>query len=86
MIKRLSMTTSQQIGYDAICEKEARFLMACLHELGGSLNDPWQFDKVTRTFWMEAPADMNEAQGISFSYPLTADATLNGNTATNRKS
>lgn len=65
MIKKLELSGSQHQAWDKYADErvitearlaasEKRFLMDCLQELGGKLNEPWQFDAASRTFWMEA--------------------------------
>ena len=56
------MTDAQHLGFDRYCDdraileaREARFLAACLTELGGNINDPWRFDRASRTFYREVP-------------------------------
>lgn len=64
MLKKLELSGSQHQGWDrflddrAVAEaREKRFLSDCLLELGGKMNEPWQFDATTRTFWMEVKED-----------------------------
>lgn len=61
-MKTLSLTESQHLGLDKYADdravvdsREARFLAACLQELGGKINEPWQFDKVHRVFYLNVP-------------------------------
>lgn len=62
MTKTLNLSDSQHLGWDkfsderaALEAREARFLAACLRELGGKLNEPWQFDRAHRVFYMNVP-------------------------------
>ena len=64
MIKRLELSASQHQGLDMLlderakqADREKRFLKDCLLELGGRLNEPWQFDEATKTFWIHIPDD-----------------------------
>lgn len=61
-IKRLQLTDSQHEGWSRFqddkvvaASREKRFLAACLVELGGRLNEPWQFDEASETFWINIP-------------------------------
>ena len=60
MLKRLELSASQHQGWDFFSDEKAkaaarekRFLTDCLLELGGKLNEPWQFDEPTRTFYYD---------------------------------
>lgn len=62
MIRKLDLTESQHLGFDKYADeramleaREARFLAACLRELGGKIEDPWRFDRVTRVFYVNVP-------------------------------
>ena len=62
MIHKLTLTESQFIGYDKLCDERAafdariaRFRAACLVELGGHLNEPWTFDEIDRSFKINVP-------------------------------
>jgi len=64
MLKKLELSASQHQGWDSLLDgravvesREKRFLKDCLLELGGALNQPWQFDEATRQFWMNVPDD-----------------------------
>ena len=66
MIKRVELSASQHQGLDMLLDerakqsdREKRFLKDCLLELGGRLNEPWQFDEATKTFWIQIPDDIN---------------------------
>lgn len=62
MIKKLQLTDSQHEGYGrylddraTLSNREKRFLQACLVELGGRMNEPWQFDEQSEAFWINIP-------------------------------
>lgn len=62
MIKTLELTDSHHLLLDRLADdravlesREARALASMLRELGGKLNDPWQFDKAHRVFYMNVP-------------------------------
>ena len=66
MIKRMELSASQHQGWDLLADerakcsaREKRFLLDCLQELGGRVNEPWQFDETTRTFWINITDDNN---------------------------
>lgn len=61
-VKTIELTESQHLGWDkfsddrAVLEaREARYLAACLRELGGKLSDPWQWDRTHRVFYLNTP-------------------------------
>ena len=67
-IKRLNLSGSQHQAWDRLSDERAmqmakldaqekRFLFDCLLELGGRPNEPWQFEPLTRTFWINIPDD-----------------------------
>ena len=62
MTKKLDLSNSHHLLWDRMSDEravleasEARALAAMLQELGGRLNEPWQFDRVHRVFWMTVP-------------------------------
>ena len=62
MIKTLQLSESQHLLWDRLCDdravleaREARILASMLQELGGKLNEPWQFERTARVFWMNIP-------------------------------
>ena len=70
MTKRLELSNSHHLLWDKLLDdravaeaREARALAAMLQELGGQLNEPWQFDRVHRVFWMNIPDNPLEVHG-----------------------
>lgn len=62
MIKKLELTNSHHLLWDRMTDEravleahEARALASMLQELGGRLNEPWQFDRAIRAFWINIP-------------------------------
>ena len=62
MTKRIELTDTHHLLLDRLQEdravldmREARAIASMLRELGGKLDEPWQFDKVHRVFWMNTP-------------------------------
>ena len=68
MIKRLQLSESQHLLWDRLCDdrailevREGRTLAAMLQELGGTIGEPWQFDRVNRVFWKNEPDGNTES-------------------------
>lgn len=69
MRKTLSLTDAQHLGLDQFVDartlldaREGRFIASCLLDLGGSFQQPWQYDKIARAFWMDSPDDAANSQ------------------------
>ncbi len=68
-MKTLSLTDAQHIALDQFAEtravldnREARFLHACLIDLGGNPNaEPWRYDKIAKAFYL--PEDAPKPDG-----------------------
>ena len=86
MIKRMELSASQHQGFDGLlderakhADREKRFLKDCLIELGGRLNEPWQFDEATKTFWINITNDTNTGTDQGPLPPLAETATAGAN-------
>lgn len=62
MTKTLELSDSHHLLLDRLADdraildaKEARALASMLRERGGALNEPWQFDRQHRVFYMNVP-------------------------------
>ncbi len=51
MIQRLSLSPVQRMLWERIEADEVHILQLMLAELKANLDEPWQFDRTTRTFW-----------------------------------
>ena len=67
MIEQKQMTESMHIAMDRVEEERARedavtarWLAACLRELGGDTKESWQYDKINRVFWIDRPEKVND--------------------------
>ncbi len=62
MIQRLELLPTHQMLLDRIAEErtrldsvEAKAIRSMLTEVGGRLDQPWQFNRDLRLFWMDVP-------------------------------
>jgi len=76
-MKTLELSESQHLLWDRLCDeravleaREARALANMLHERGGSIKDPWQFDRVARVFWLSENNATNAGTGQAGSNPV----------------
>ncbi len=72
MVQRLELSPVQSALWDRLSDdralleaREARTLAAMLQELGGRMNEPWQFDRATRVFWMNVPDNPLESDAVT---------------------
>ena len=61
-MKTLTLTDAQHIALDNFADtratldnREARFLHACLIDLGGNPQQPWRYDKIAKCFYLPEP-------------------------------